>query len=190
MKPNLFRWMLTGIVLLMGVFIAHRVLTHMEMRASQASVDSNHPQPADAWISGFTYRQTQSGKTKWKVIAERAQVFEDEHKANLEDVEVLLLGEDNQTQEMTVQAEKGTINTTTNNFDLDNEKEMMAVQLASGYTIFSTHLTWIEASREISTQTPVVIRGHGLIITGVGLVGTIDDEQFKVLQDVQVEVTS
>ena len=162
----------------------------MEMKASQSSLKSSDDKPADAWIHGFTYRQTQSGKTKWKVIAERAQVFESEHVANLEDVQVQLLGDDVGTQQMTVKAEKGTIDTATNNFDLDNETEMMAVHLASGYTIFSNHLTWIEASRKITTQTPVVIRGHGLTITGTGLVGTIDKEEFKVLQDVQVEVAS
>ncbi|GJL50296.1 LPS export ABC transporter periplasmic protein LptC [Candidatus Nitrospira salsa] len=184
------RWMLTSIVILMGIFIVHRVVTHMEERASQASVQTTEASPADAWIDGFTYRQTQSGKTKWKVAAERAQVFESEHRANLETVHVELLGNQSDKQEMTVDAEKGTIDTATNNFDLDNEKEMMAVHLASGYTIYSTHLTWIEASRKITTQTPVVIRGHGLTITGIGLVGTIDNEEFKVLQDVQVEVSS
>ena len=190
MKYYWIRWVLTSVVLLMSVFIVHRVLTHMEMKAGKASLVSPDGPSADAWISGFTYRQTQSGKTKWKVIAERAQVYEDKKVANLEDVQVQLLGEDERTHEMTVEAEKGKIDTATNNFDLDNKKEMMAVHLASGYTIFSNHLTWIEASREITTSTPVVIRGHGLIITGVGLIGTIDDEEFKVLQDVRVEITS
>ncbi|GJL56552.1 MAG: hypothetical protein NPIRA02_36840 [Nitrospirales bacterium] len=190
MGHNWVRWILTGIVLVMGMFIVHRVVTHMEERASQSSVQSSAATPADAWIDGFTYRQTQSGKTKWKVAAERAQVFESEHRANLETVFVELLGNETATREMTVEAETGTIDTVTNNFALDNEKEMMEVHLASGYTIFSTHLTWIEASRKFTTQTPVVIRGHGLTITGIGLVGTIDNEEFKVLRDVQVEVSS
>ena len=184
------RWVLTSIVLLMGIFIIYRVMSHMEKRASQSSVESSDAKLADAWINGFTYRQTQSGKTKWKVVAERAQVFEAQHVANLEEVHVQLLGENEDKQEMTVKAEKGTIDTATNNFDLDNDTEMMAVHLASGYTIFSNHLTWVEASRKITTQTPVVIRGHGLTITGTGLVGTIDSEEFKVLHDVQVEVSS
>ncbi|MCA9473568.1 MAG: LPS export ABC transporter periplasmic protein LptC [Nitrospirales bacterium] len=190
MKRSWGRWVLTSVVVAMSVFIIYRVVLHMEDRASQASIESSDEKPADAWINGFTYRQTQAGKTKWKVIAERAQVFESQHRANLEDVEVQLLGEKTGTTEMTVQAEKGTIDTATNNFDLDNEKDMMAVKLASGYTIFSTHLTWTEASRKITTQRPVVIRGHGLTITGKGLIGTIDNEEFQVLQDVQVELSS
>ncbi len=190
MSHHWVRWLLTSVVLVMGIFIVHRVITHMEMKASQSSVTTSENKPADAWIRGFTYRQTQSGATKWKVIAERAQVFEAQHVANLEDVKVELLGNDEARQEMTVEAERGTINTSTNNFDLDNEKEMMAVHLASGYTIFSNHLTWIEASRKIMTQTPVIIRGHGLTITGIGLVGTIDNEEFRVLRDVKVQVVS
>ena len=191
MKPAWGRWVLTSMIVMMSVFIIHRVVLHMEDRASQASIESSSTEkPADAWIKGFTYRQTQAGKTKWKVVAQRAQVFESQHRANLEEVEVQLLEEQTGTTEMTVQAEKGTIDTATNNFDLDNEKDMMAVELASGYTIFSTHLTWIEASRKITTQRPVVIRGHGLTITGTGLVGTIDNEEFQVLQDVQVELSS
>ncbi len=190
MGNHRIRLALTSIVVLMGIFIVHRVITHMEGRSQQTSIDSSDEKPADAWINGFTYRQTQSGKTKWKVIAERAQVFEDQHIAKLEAVQVLLLGENEEKQEMTVNAEKGKIDTATNNFDLDNEKEMMAVHLASGYTIFSNHLTWVEAARKITTQTPVIIRGHGLTITGDGLVGMIDNEEFKVLRNVQVEVSS
>jgi hypothetical protein len=41
----------------------------------------------------------------------------------------------------------------------------------------------------VSTNDPVTIVGQGLEITGRGLVGKLDSEEFKILDDVHVEIT-
>jgi lipopolysaccharide export system protein LptC len=40
----------------------------------------------------------------------------------------------------------------------------------------------------VSTGDPVTIVGQGLEIKGRGLVGKLDSEEFKVLEDVHVEI--
>jgi LPS export ABC transporter protein LptC len=173
---------------MMTIFIGYRVWTHMQTKIPPSTHSSTDRRPADAWIQGFTYRQTQSGVVKWEVVAKRAKVFEAEHRAQLEDVRVHLFGKVD--KQMTVEAELGTINTKTKDIDLQNKNDFMAVQLANGYTIFSKHLQWKESSHQVKSQTPVVIKGKGLTVTGTGLVGNIDEEEFQILSDVRAEVSS
>ena len=188
MRYSWIRWGLTAIVILSATFIGQRVMTHIQQNASRAPAQPTDRNQADAWIKDFTYQQSQSGSAKWEVLAERAQVFNDKHLANLENVEVHLFGEGD--KEMTVVAEQGTIDTATNNFNLRNQEDMITVHFANGFTILSDHLQWVEASHNIKTQAPVIIHGHGLTITGTGLVGSLDDENFKILDNVRAEVSS
>lgn len=183
-----FRWGLTALVCLMVIFIGHRVFTHMQAKTVPLSPTFTEADPPDAWIQGFTYRQTQAGVDKWEVVAKRAQVVEAEHRAQLEDITIRLYGDED--KDLTVEAEHGTINIQTKNFDLQNDKELLVVRLPNGYSIFSKHLQWLEATHQIKTQTPIMIKGEGLTITGTGLVGNIDDEEFKILHDVRVQVSS
>ena len=181
------RWALTFLIVVMAVFIGHRVRTHMQAKEPPSPPSSESINPADSWIQGFTYRQTQSGVTKWEVVAKRAQVFEAQHRAQLIDVTVHLFRE--KDKEMTVVAEEGSLNTKTNNFELQNQEDLIEVRLSSGYTILSQQLQWVDASHEIKTNTPVIIKGKGVTITGTGLVGNVDDEEFRILQDVKAKVS-
>jgi len=47
----------------------------------------------------------------------------------------------------------------------------------------------VEERREVNTADPVTIIGQGMEITGRGLVGKLDSEEFKILHDVHVELT-
>ena len=159
----------------------------MQARVSERSLIPEDIQPADAWITGFTYRQTQAGSAKWEVVAERAQVFEAQHVAYLEQLKVHMYGEEN--REMTVTADEGTIDTATNNFDLKNRNDLVSIELANGFTVLSNQFRWRESSRQIKSQDHVVIRGPGLTITGTGLEGNLDQENFKILKNVRAEIS-
>ena len=87
-----------------------------------------------------------------------------------------------------MEGDEGTIDTVKRNFMLARRAGLIAVQLESGYTIYTNHLAWTDASREISTGDPVTISGQGLEVTGLGMVGKLDTEEFQVLQDVHVEI--
>ena len=60
----------------------------------------------------------------------------------------------------------------------------------SGFQVSSDKLTWVEQTRELKTADPVVIKGDGLKITGVGLNGKVDTKEFRVLANVRAEVFS
>ena len=89
---------------------------------------------------------------------------------------------------MKLEGDEGMMNTATKNFTLIRRDSPIAVQLQNGYTIYTNHLLWVDERREVSTGDPVTMIGQGLEITGRGLVGKLDSEEFKVLEDVHVEI--
>ena len=104
-------------------------------------------------------------------MAKRARVIQAEHRAQLEDVTIHLF--EKEDKQMTVEADEGMINTKTKNIELKNQKDFLSVRLNNGYTIYSKQLQWTESSRQVKSQTPVMIKGKGLTVTGTGLVGNI-----------------
>jgi len=180
--------MLSLILLGSTGYLAYVMIGKVQSIAPPPSVTSDHFEQADAGMEGFVYRQTDQGLVRWEVEAEKAELSESEHHTVLQTVKVKLLGR--QGEEMRLHAEEGTINTETNEFDLRNDKDPIVIQLANGYTIFTSHIHWVEANQEISTKMPVRIQGHGMTITGIGLVGDFDSEEFTVLENVRVLVAS
>jgi LPS export ABC transporter protein LptC len=141
---------------------------------------------ADAGIDQFTFLQSRAGTVQWEVQARQARMVESEHQAKLEQVEVTLYGANG--WEMKLKGDEGTINTATKNFTLVRREGPIAVRLQNGYTIYTNHLSWEDERREVSTSDPVTIVGQGLEIKGRGLLGKLDSEEFKVLEDVRVEI--
>jgi LPS export ABC transporter protein LptC len=91
--------------------------------------------------------------------------------------------------ELKLSGDEGTIDTTKKNFTLLRHNGTIPVHLQSGYTIYTNHLNWEEERREVSTKDAVTIIGQGMEITGRGLIGKLDSEEFKILDDVHVEIT-
>jgi LPS export ABC transporter protein LptC len=141
---------------------------------------------ADATISQFTFTQTKDDTVQWQVQAKEAQLFERDRRAILQVVAVTLFGR--QGKELTVIGDEGTLNTETKNFVLANRSKPLVIYTESGYVIYTNHLAWTDQTREIRTQDPVRIVGHGLEVTGRGLLGHLDREEFEILEDVHVDL--
>ena len=108
----------------MALFMGYRVVTHMQSKGQEATIVTlEEQQGADAWIHGFTYRQTRAGATKWVVTADQAKVFEDQHLTRLQDVEVRLFDPEFEREKLIITAEEGIMNTSTNDFDLVSKKK-------------------------------------------------------------------
>lgn len=191
MKTYFIRGILTITIIVMAVFIAQRVITHMEAKSqATASVPLEEQQGADAWIQGFSYNQTKSGTTKWVVTADQAKVFDDDHRAKLQTVKVQLYDQDFEKEQMVILAEEGLMNTSSNDFDLISHDEKTVMTFETGYQVFSDSLKWKEEAQQIHTEDPVVIRGDGLVITGTGLIGDVEKNEFQLLHNVRAEMSS
>ncbi len=188
MSNRFMRWTLGGIILGLAVYLGYVVIGHVRSNAPPPPIDSPILEEADAGMEGFVYRQTKDGMVQWEVAAQRAEVFEARHEATLADVHLRLFGKDG--EEMMVDADEGLINTKTNDFELRNQQEPIIIELASGFTLLTPDLHWNDAKQEIRTPSPVTIQGNGLTITGVGLVGCLESEEFTVLDHVRVQSSS
>lgn len=182
-------WVRRGLLALSVLFasiLIYLLATRMESVPPSSSASPGTLQRTDAGIDRFRFVQSRSGTVQWEVQAQRARVFEAEHRAALEEVQVTLYGA--KGWELRLAGDEGTIDTVKRDFMLVKRAGPIAVELESGYTIYTNHLAWAEQRREISTRDPVTIVGHGLEVKGRGFLGKLDVEEFKVLEDVHVEI--
>ncbi len=191
MKTYIIRSVLTISVIALTVFVAHRVITHMQARSeAAASIPVQEQQGADAWIQGFSYHQTRLGASKWFVTADQAKVFDEKHTAELQAVKVQLFDQDSQKEQLHIVADDGVMNTISNDFDLVSQDKKTIMTFEAGYQVFSDRLMWKEEARQIQTDDSVVIRADGLVITGRGLIGDLEKKEFQLLHNVRAEVSS
>jgi lipopolysaccharide export system protein LptC len=174
---------LLGLSLLLGCVLVYLLMTNSTASPPTPTAPGTIDQ-ADATISKFTFTQTKGDKVQWQVDAQEARLFEQEKKAILDNV--TLFGA--QGKELTVHGDEGTLNTETKNFLLENRSEPLVIYTQSGYTIYTNHLAWTDQTRQIRTEDPVHIVGHGLDVKGRGLLGHLDTEEFEVLEDVHVDL--
>lgn len=184
MWQSIARWSLLAMSALLAAFLIYVLAVNQNSSPSPQSVAPSAIEQADAKISGFTFTQTKGDTVEWEIQAKQARLFEREKQALLNDVDVTLYGA--QGKELTVSGEEGTFNTTTKHFVLANRKNPLVVETRGGYTIYTNHLEWANDKKQISTDDDVRIVGHGVEVTGRGLLGKLGSEEFEVLQDVRV----
>ena len=181
-------WIRRGLLVIstiLAVSLVYLLMTRTE--SVPRSVNSGNLGRVDAGIDQFSFKQSKAGAVQWHVEAQRAHMTEAEHRAVLEDVHVTLYGQ--KGWELKLSGDEGTIDTVRKNFTLVRRNGTIPVQLQNGYTIHTNHLNWEDERHEVSTQDPVTITGQGMEITGRGLVGKLDTEEFRILDDVHVEIT-
>ena len=183
------RWVRGGLLTLSGIlacFLVYLLATRTDSTPPASTASTGSLAHADAGIDQFSFLQSQDGTVRWKVEAQRARVLEAEHQAQLEQVQVTLFGAHG--WELKLEGDEGTIDTLKQNFVLTNHKDPIIVELGSGYTIYTNHLAWTNDRREISTSDPVLMAGHGMELRGTGLIGKLDTEEFRVLNDVHLDI--
>jgi lipopolysaccharide export system protein LptC len=139
---------------------------------------------ADAGINHFTFKHSKAGAVQWQVEAERARLVESEHRADLEQVRVTLFGE--RGWELRAAGDEGAINTATKDFVLLNRNGPIEIELQGGYRVYTNHLAWTDQSHQVTTQDQLRMTGEGIEVTGRGLLARLDDQEFRILDDVRL----
>jgi lipopolysaccharide export system protein LptC len=182
-----FRRSLLALSVVLATFLGYLLFKKADSVPAIQSAPPGPPERADAKISEFTFTQTKGDVIQWQVQAKQARLFEQEKRALLDEVDVTLYSV--KGKELTVSGDEGSLDTATKNFVLTNKVAPLIVKTLSGYTIYTNHLAWTDATKVIRTDDPVRIVGNGLEITGRGLLGRMDSEEFEVLEDVHVDVS-
>lgn len=180
------RRILLTLTVLLAAFLGYLLYTNADSAPSSLSIPSESVEHADAKIVEFVFTQSKGDVVQWQVQAKQARLFEQDKRAVLHDVALTFYG--TAGDEVTVHGEEGTLDTATKNFRLANREAPIVVETRSGYTIYTNNLVWTDQTREIRTQDPVRMVGHGLEVNGQGLLGRMESEEFEVLQDVHVDL--
>ncbi|NOU11108.1 MAG: LPS export ABC transporter periplasmic protein LptC [Nitrospira sp.] len=173
---------------MLAIFLGYLLFRNADSAQNSHSLTPESIEQADAKILEFTFTQSKGNVVQWQVQAKQARLFEQEKRAVLRDVALTFYGTGG--DEVTVHGEEGTLDTATKNFRLANRQTPIVVETRSGYTIYTNHLVWMDEAREIRTEDPVRMVGHGLEVRGQGLLGKMESEEFEVLQDVHVDLAS
>jgi LPS export ABC transporter protein LptC len=178
-----------GLLLVSGLlvlFLAYAIWSRADPAQAPGTAKPGILQGADAGIDRFTFLQSKDGSVQWQVEADRARVMEAQHRAELEKVRVTLFGA--KGWELKVEGDSGTINTATKDFVLTKRDGPLVLELQGGYRIYTNHLVWTDRQHEVTTEDPVRMTGDGVELTGRGLIARLDTEEFKVLDDVHLEI--
>jgi lipopolysaccharide export system protein LptC len=173
---------------LLAAFLGYLLFRNADSTQSSRPIAPESIEQADAKILEFIFTQSKGDVVQWQVQAKQARLFEQDKRAVLRDVALTFYGAGG--DEVTVHGEEGTLDTATKNFKLANRQTPIVVKTRSGYTIYTNHLVWTDEAREIRTEDPVRMVGHGLEVRGQGLLGRMESEEFEVLQDVHVDLAS
>ncbi|MBM4127855.1 MAG: LPS export ABC transporter periplasmic protein LptC [Nitrospira sp.] len=185
MWERVARRTLLALSAVLATFLCYLLYTNAGSTPVTQSVAPGAIEQADAKISNFTFTQSKGNAIQWHVQAREARVFERERRALLSGVDITFYGE--QGKEMTVSGEEGTLDIATKNLVLANQSDPMVVETQSGYTIYTNHVAWTDATKELHTNDAIRIVGHGVTVTGRGLLGRVDSEEFQILEDVHVD---
>jgi len=177
---------LLAVSVLLATFLGYLLFRNADSVPSSLALAPGSIEQADAKIEEFIFTQSKGDVVQWQVQAKQARLFEQDKRAVLRDVAFTFYGTGG--DEVTVHGEEGTLDTATKNFRLVNRQTPIVVETRSGYTIYTNHLVWMDQAREIRTEDPVRMVGHGLEVTGQGLLGRMESEEFEVLQDVHVDL--
>lgn len=178
---------LLGLSVCLAAFLGYLLFVNRDLVPPSQTTSPGPIEQADAKISEFTFTQSKGDIVQWQVQAKQARLFEREKRAVLTGVDVTLFGV--KGKELTLSGEEGTLDTATKNFVLANRADPLIVELGSGYTIYTNHLVWTDDAREIRTDDRVRIVGHGLRVTGRGMRGRMESEEFQILEDVHVDLS-
>jgi len=171
----------------LAVFLGYLLFVNADSVPVSRSAAPGAIEQADAKISEFAFTQTKGDVVQWKVEAKQARLFEQEKRAVLNEVEVTLYGRAG--KELRVSGEEGALDTATKDFLLSNRTDPLVIETGSGYIIYTNHLAWTDAIKLLRTDDAVRIVGNGLEITGRGLVGHMESEEFEVLDNVHVDLS-
>jgi LPS export ABC transporter protein LptC len=143
---------------------------------------------ADIHIGDFSFFQTNKQGKEWELKAKKAELFESEKKANLNDIQVHIHSDSG--MEISFQGEEGTIDTHRKNFHLRNKKSPIVIFLSNGYTIELLEVDWDNETKEISSSSPIVVRGENWVIKGKNLILKTRSESFVIQNEVEAETLS
>ena len=136
----------------------------------------------DVEMTDFRFFSTKNGRVEWEIQAKSGFIFEQKHQALLRDVQVTF--HNTNGMGMTLQGEKGVLDTISRDFQVTSQKDPVKVVMNQDYQLYTSTLDWINKTQEIRSDAPVKIQGPNLQIQGIGLLASLTLQEMQVLHDI------
>jgi lipopolysaccharide export system protein LptC len=164
-----------GIVILIMISLGQR-------KKSLSLIPISISGKADVEMTDSRFFSTKDGRVEWEIQAKSTEIFEQKHRALLDDIQVKFHKTDGMG--MTLQGEKGILDTVSKDFQITNQKDPIKVSMNHDYHLYTSSLEWINNTRQIRSTDPIQLDGPGLHVKGTGLRVSLDLHEIQVLHDV------
>ncbi len=167
---------LSGVILLGVALFALVVAGTLLIRSRLAPRDTAEAPPtkADYRIKEVNLQELGSGNSRWRLVADQAEVFEREGKTLLRKVKITIEEPD---RTWTVTGDEGDLIDATK--DVEIRKNVVLVG-SDGLRLETDTLRWQAKERRVWTTDPVTIFRDGAIVRGQGLDAWMSAEQTRV----------
>jgi LPS export ABC transporter protein LptC len=172
-------------LLIIGVIAGIVVVVMISLGSKKKSfslVPASFVGKPDVEMTDFRFFSTKNGRVEWEIQARSTETFERRHQALLHGVQVTFHNTDGMS--MTLQGERGVLDTTSKDFQITNQKDPIQVSMNKEYYLYTSTLDWINKTRQIQSDAPVRIQGPNLEIQGTGLLANLALQEIQVLHNV------
>ena len=178
---------LLGIIIGILILLTFSVITGIRQKSFNFVVKEGMKK-ADIHIGMFSFFQTKKGGKEWELKAQKAELFENENRALLEGIRVVIHTESG--LEISFQGDEGTIDTKRKNFHIENKTIPIQINMSNGYKIEMMQVDWDNDSKEILSESPIIIHGGNWDVQGNGFVFKTNTEEFSVKRNIEAHVAT
>jgi LPS export ABC transporter protein LptC len=179
--PSVRLWVWVVILLvLVGLYLAQQKSKKPPDDWTQAPEGETHP---DALIEGLHLVSSVKGVKQWELYARQARLYQDRKQAYADELYVQYLKKGKVISTLT--ADKGIIQTDTNDTSADGHVELVA---ENGAKLETDHLQWEAESESIQTNSRVHIYKGADDITAVGMTSDAKLNNLHFMRDVRTKV--
>lgn len=182
-RKKLKRALLAGILIMLSVLVL--LVIFGVRRKNYPLMVPEALKKADVHINDFSFFQTQGQKREWELTAAKAELFESEKRATLENVNILIHGESG--LEITFHGDEGVVDTDRKNFHVQNNAFPMTIKMSNGYEIELMTADWDNEKKELRSESPIKIHGASWDIRGTGFVYKTRTQEFIVKKDITAQ---
>lgn len=179
------------VVLTFIIFLLSSVLLFLFFNRQKgdntAPVLNSKTSDADVVIEKFHLSQSEKDRTKWELRAESAELYREDKKAVLKNIELTFMKPEGDSvgDTITLRGEEGVLNTETRDVYLKGKTRDIEVTTDKGYTFTVSSLRWDEARRSILSDDDVKLTGPNIQVNGKGISFNVDLQQILILNNVK-----
>lgn len=118
-------------------------------------------------MDGFRFSQSTSGKTTWRMVAKKADLYGNKE-AKLKEIEITFNSPD-ESRQAKLLGESGTMDTVTGNASVHRGAKEVSIVTSDGYLLTTNSLFWKAGERLVWTPEPFKLLGSEIYLEGVGL---------------------